>query len=89
MINCISNWWVELRVEEVGGKDKDWTGVEIKMIFKDMPGKCKWKKPGSMVGISGKGELKPKIIQWEKASPIMTEDIKHSDNMCHDTLRSR
>ena len=30
--------------EKVGGQEKDWTEVESKMIFQDVPGKCKLKE---------------------------------------------
>lgn len=42
-------------------------------------------KPGSMVRVLEKAELKPKRIEWEKAVPILIKDMKHNENKCHDT----
>lgn len=87
MINCISNWSVELRAGKVGGKNKDETGVEMKMIFKDVPGICKLKETRMCDMKIRKGWTETKNY-WMRKS-IMIEDIKHNKDNCHDTSCSR
>lgn len=44
MIHWISNWSGALRAGKVRGEGENETGVEMKMVFKDVPGECKLKE---------------------------------------------